>query len=618
MSEAVAILTRAAPLTPASWNSQERSFEVVFATEAPVPRRDARGPFFEVLSVAGMQPAAHALPVLDSHARGSLSSQIGGASNVRVAGGEALASVRLSRANPIADRVAIDLDAGQTFGVSTGYIINEAKESTRDGARYLTATRWTVVEISLVPVPADARTGIRSQGMPEATPVATPEPTPPAAVTRAAGTPPTPATPSPAPMPESRVADRAAVNAEIRSIARVASLDQTWIDAQIDANATIESARTGAFEIMRNRSAPANEIRTQAIVGTDFNDPEARARAIGEALYTRTHPSHQPSEAARQFVGLTIPEIARDCLRTRGIATTGMSTGRMIERALQSTSDFPLLLSDTVNRTLRQAYDSAPAGVRRLGRQTTAKDFRSKHRIQFSTAPTLEPLNESGEFKSGAMAEAQESYKVDTFGRIVGLTRQAMINDDLGAFTDVMRRMGQASAAFEANFLADLVVNNPAMSDGKTLFHADHGNIAGSAAPIGVDSLSAARQAMRLQKGLLGELIAVTPKYILVGADRETEAEKAVSTITPVVSQEVNPFQSKLEVVVDPRISGEWYLVADPAEIDGLEYAYLEGAAGPQITSEVGFDVDGVRFRVRLDFGGGFVDWRGWHRNAGA
>jgi phage major head subunit gpT-like protein len=193
-----------------------------------------------------------------------------------------------------------------------------------------------------------------------------------------------------------------------------------------------------------------------------------------------------------------------------------------------------------------------------------------------------------------------------------------MVNDDLGAFADATRRMGQAAAAFEANFLAQMVAANPQMSDGKALFHADHGNLAGAGTGINVDSISAARLAMRMQKGLLGELIAVAPKYILVGADRETEAEKAVSTITPVQSQEVNPFQNKLEVVVDPRLSGAWYLVADPAEIDGLEYAYLEGSAGPQITSEVGFDVDGVRFRVRLDFGGGFVDWRGWYRNAGA
>ena len=123
---------------------------------------------------------------------------------------------------------------------------------------------------------------------------------------------------------------------------------------------------------------------------------------------------------------------------------------------------------------------------------------------------------------------------------------------------------------------------------------------------------------MRLQTGLLGELISVTPKYILVGADRETQAEQAVSEISPVVSQEVNPFQNKLEVVVDPRLQTAWYVVADPAEVDGLEYAYLEGAAGTQITTDLGLDFDGVRFRVRLDFGGGFVDWRGWSKNNGA
>ncbi|ATQ67868.1 MULTISPECIES: prohead protease/major capsid protein fusion protein [Methylosinus] len=612
MNDQVLILTRSAPLAPASWNAQERSFDVVFATDAPIPRRDARGAYFEVLSLAGMEPASPTFPVLDSHARGSLERQIGSANDIRVIGGEARALVRLSRANPIADRVAIDLDAGQTFGVSTGYVILQAKESTRDGARYLVATRWTVVEISLTPIPADPRTGIRGLSMPiENTPAATPAPSSPAAVERAAST----QTPA--------IIDRAAVNAEIRSIARVASLDQSWIDSQIDAGATIDDARAAAFEALRTRSAPASEVRTTAVVGTDHTDPEIRARALGAALFTRISPSHTPSEASRVYIGLSIPEIARDCLRTRGLQTTGLSSARVVERALQTTSDFPLLLADTVNRTLRQAYESAPAGVRMLARETTAKDFCAKHRLQFSTAPTLAPVNEHGEFQSGAIAEAKESYSVSTFGRIIGFSRQAMVNDHLGAFADVTRRMGQAAAAFEAGFLADLVVSNPVMGDGKTLFHADHGNVgtggtsaSGPSAAINVESLNESRMAMRLQTGLQGELISVTPKYLLVGADRETEAEKAISTISPVQSQEVNPFQNKLAVVVDPRISNAWYVVAAPAEIDGLEFAYLKGNAGPQVTSEVGFDV-GVRFRVRLDFGAGFVDWRSWFKNPG-
>ena len=587
------ILQRSTPLGSTTWNAETQTFECVLSTGAAVTRWDARGEYDEMLAIE--QTAFFGMrPLLDSHSRDSVDAVLGHVDNLRAVGGELLGRATLSRHNPRSQRIAAELTDGRTFGISIGYTVskwNERKDPAT-GRRQRVAVVFDVLEASLVALPADRHAGIRSMTI-EPTQAATPETNQPAAV------------------------DRAAVNAEIRSIARVASLDQTWIDAQIDGNASIEIARTAAFEIMRNRTAPVTDVRTTALVGTDYNDPEARARAMGEALFTRVTPSHTPSEAARQFIGLSIPDMARDALRVRGIATTGMSTGRIIERALQSTSDFPLLLADTVNRTLRQAYDAAPAGVRRLGRQTTAKDFRTKHRIQFSAAPTLEPVNEAGEFKSGAMAEAQESYAVSTFGRIVGFTRQSMVNDDLGAFTDVMRRLGQASAAFEANFLAELVVANPKMNDGKTLFHADHGNIATQAGPINVETLSAARQAMRLQKGLLGELIAVTPKYLLVGADRETEAEKAVSSITPVVSQEVNPFQNKLEVVVDPRIAGDWHVVADPSEIDGLEYAYLEGAAGPQITHEVGFDVDGVRFRVRLDFGAGFVDWRGWHRNAG-
>jgi hypothetical protein len=75
-----------------------------------------------------------------------------------------------------------------------------------------------------------------------------------------------------------------------------------------------------------------------------------------------------------------------------------------------------------------------------------------------------------------------------------------------------------------------------------------------------------------------------------------------------------------LSMVVEPRLSSatRWYVSADPAEIDGLEYAYLAGGEGPQIETKAGWDVDGVEIRVILDFGAGFIDWRGWYANAGA
>lgn len=586
------ILTRATPLTASTWNAESWTFDVVLSAGAPVPRVDARGAYDELLSLSeSAWPSV--IPLLDSHDRGSVDSKLGQVDNLRMIGGELHGRATLSRHNPKSQRIAAELTDGQTFAVSIGYIVKQQRERQNpETKRREKIAIFDLVEASLVIIPADRHAGIRSMTT-ETTPAAAPENT------------------------QTAVADRSAVNNEIRSIARVANLGQDFIDAQIDAGATVETARAAAFEAMRARTAPATQIRT-ASVGVDYSDPEFRARAIGEALFTRVAPSHKPSEESRAYIGLSVPEIARDCLRTRGIQTTGLSSARVIERALQSTSDFPLILADTTGRTLRQAYESAPAGVRRLARQTTANDFRTKHRLQFSASPALEKVNEHGEFKSGGTAEAKESYALETFGKIVGFTRQAMVNDDLGAFADITRRLGQAAAAFENNFLANLVIANPKMSDNKAMFHVDHGNLAAAGAVIDVDSLSAGRLAMRQQKGLQNELIAVTPKFLLVGADRETQAEKVVNAITPNTTGEVNPFASRLEVVVDPRIAGAWYLVADPAQIDGLEYSYLEGEAGPQVTSEVGFDIDGVRFRVRLDFGAGFVDWRGWFRNPGA
>lgn len=60
------------------------------------------------------------------------------------------------------------------------------------------------------------------------------------------------------------------------------------------------------------------------------------------------------------------------------------------------------------------ADQPAPSGIRRLGRQTTARDFRAVNKIMLDEVPPLEKLNEHGEVKAGTMAEAREAYKVET------------------------------------------------------------------------------------------------------------------------------------------------------------------------------------------------------------
>ena len=356
---------------------------------------------------------------------------------------------------------------------------------------------------------------------------------------------------------------------------------------------------------------------------TTLDNPQVFIRAAGEALHHRVAPGSTPSGEARQFIGMRIPDLARECLTRRGETVMGLSAPELVTRALHTTSDFPLILADTVGRTLRASYTAAPSGVRALARQTTAQDFRTKHRLMLdSTGLTLEKVNEAGEFKSGTIAEGEETYRVDTFGRIIGISRQALVNDDLGAFSDLAGRLGQAAAAFEAQFLVDLLVSNsglgPVMKDTAKLFDASHGNVSGSGAAPGDAPLTAARLAMRKQTGLGGGLIDVSPWAVLIPSDLETATEKLLATISPTAVTDVNPW-TVLRLIVEPRLvdTKRWYMVANPASVDGLEFAYLAGSEGPQIETQLGFRVDGVELKVRLDYGAGFVDHRGWYTNAG-
>lgn len=418
---------------------------------------------------------------------------------------------------------------------------------------------------------------------------------------------------------------RAAVNAEIRSIARVAGLDQTWIDGHIDSGSDADTARRAAFDALASRSNTA-PIRTEQVrveMGENHDSPEARCRAMAEALYARITPSHNLSEPARRYAYATPVDMAKELLTLRGHATLGLSPASLVTRALHTTSDFPLILGDTVGRVLRAAYQAAPSGIRLLGRQTTAKDFRTVSKVMLGEAPILEKLSEHGEIRAGTLAESREAYRVETFARKIGISRQVLVNDDLGAFTDLARRMGQAAAETEARLLVNLLEANsgsgPTLADGKALFDGSHGNRASKGAAISDDSLSAARLALRTQKGLTDLVVRVTPKYLLVPPHLETEAERWLATVAPTKALDVNPFSQVLTMVVEPRLSSasRWYVTADPNEIDGLEYAYLSGNEGPQVVSQAGWDVDGVEIRVILDFGAGFVDHRGWYMNQG-
>ena len=128
-----------------------------------------------------------------------------------------------------------------------------------------------------------------------------------------------------------------------------------------------------------------------------------------------------------------------------------------------------------------------------------------------------------------SFGESAEKYSLSKSGGIVSLTWESLVNDDLSAFDRIPVALAAEAAAIEGDIVYGILTGNPNMADGKALFHADHSNLAGSGAAITDITLGAGRAAMRKQKGMKERVLNLTPGFLIVGPDKETEANKYTS-----------------------------------------------------------------------------------------
>lgn len=587
---AAGLRTRSFVIDRAQVDEARRTVPASLSSEAPV----SMGGTVEILrhtpDAIDLSRAAGGLPLLFSHDR---TAPIGVVENVRLDARRLVGQLRFGQSARAAEVLA-DVRDGVLKHLSISYRVDE-REPTDTG--YI-ATRWSVYEASIVSVPADFTVGI---GRASAEFI------------------------NPQGALMSKVETRETDDADIRAIVKAHRLEPALADSMIGRQLSYRAACDEILERLARRDEVSGGPRLN--VTPDY---AARGNADGtmqreqmiDALAARMGGPKLTQENSYRHARM--PDLARDCLERCGIKTTSMSPGQLVERALHTTSDFPDLLTGSGQRVLGMAYSSYAGGIKRVAKASSASDFRVKQRLMLGEAPELLRVNEHSEFKYGGMASSKESYSLGTFGRIFGISRQALVNDDLDAFGDMAMRLGRAASEFEAKFLVTLLTSNPTMGDTVALFHADHGNLGtGAGSALSVTSLTAARLAMRLQKGLDGATpIDASPRFLIVPGALETAAEQLLTTITPATTATVNPFAGKLELVVDPRLdtvsSTAWYLAADPALIDGIEYSYLAEANGPEVFAEPGFEVDGVALKVRLDFGAGVLDWRGLYKANGA
>lgn len=588
------LLLRRVPIGPQTFNADAQTFDAVISTGAPVTRRDARGPFVERLDLSAVDvPALVGTVVLDGHRQAGSEHAVGVIISARREANAIVATVQLSRAADVVN-VATKIAEGVLAGVSIGYAAERRTKSSEGGVRTI-VIRPRIHELSIVAVPADPLALIRKDPTTMATENTNPEP----------------------------ANDDTAVEyrQQVRAIARAAGQSAEWADTQIDSETDIVAVRAAAFEAMTTRRSPT--IRTQTTQPAN-DDPAVILERRTGALFARVN-GGAPDEASRAYFNDSLVDHARALVMSQGGTVAGMDREQILRMAMHTTSDFPNLLTGVGNRTMLPAYEAAQSPLKVLGRPALMNDFRTATRLKLGEIGKLQKVTEAGEIKSTTRGEAAESYKLDTYGSIFALSRKAFINDDLGAFRDWGIAAGRAAAETEAGLLFDLLTQSsgagPVMTeDGKRMFHADHGNLAATGTTLDIDTVSAGRTVMRRAKGLDGKTpVNAAPRYIMVGPEREREAEIVLAQIADVKKNMGREIIGNLELLVEPRLSGvSWYLFADPASLPVLEYAYLSSAQGPQIASREGWEVLGMEFRVTLDFGAGGIDFRGAYRNPGA
>jgi ATP-dependent protease ClpP protease subunit len=330
------------------------------------------------------------------------------------------------------------------------------------------------------------------------------------------------------------------------------------------------------------------------------------------------------NDRSNEFRGYSLIEIARAALQRKNISIKGMDKMSVVAAAFtHGTSDFTNLLADVANKSMLKGYDEAEETFQRWTSIGNLPDFKAAKRVDLNTFPTLNKVEPGAEYKYATIGDRGETIQLATYGSLFSITRQAIVNDDLDAFTRLPNKMGRAAVRTVGNLVYAVLTANAAMADGTALFHADHANLLTGAA-LSTTSVDAMDAAMAKQTDPTGNTLNIALAYLIVPRALKglamqianSEFEIGASTrnnTTP------NWMRGAFEVIADARLDGtsasNWFGAANPALHDTIEVAYLDGNPAPTLEQQGGWTVDGVEFKVRIDAGVKPLDHRGLAKN---
>lgn len=458
--------------------------------------------------------------------------------------------------------------------------------------------------------------------------------------------------------------------------AEVAAKNPTTSPVTPPAATPLQASEPSAEDVVkvRRQALAAEEKRVAAILKAAEQHPEIRAQAIAEgwtdvqtelavikaerAKPPAIHSSSTPLEgivveaalaqaggmqnldkrfkpevleaAHKQYQGrISLQEILLQAARQSGYSYHSPHQAirgnlKDVLKAAFSTISLPGILSNTANKSLLDGFTYAEQAWRAISSVSSANDFKQMSRYRLTDNMVFEKVGKSGEIKHGTVGEETFTNQVETYGKMLSITREDIINDDLGALTAVPRLLGTgAGDALNDVFWADWLDDASFFSTGNANY------ITGAGTTLQISQLDALNLKFAKQTKPNGKPLGMTPSILLVPPELWATALELMqsttintggaATATQVPNK--NIWAGRFQVVMSAYLTSAtaWYLLADPMRLSAIEVAFLNGVQSPTVeNAEADFNKLGIQMRAYMDFGTGKQDYRAAAKSKGA
>ncbi len=423
------------------------------------------------------------------------------------------------------------------------------------------------------------------------------------------------------------LAERAKIDAERKQL----DLDKKEVAREKAVNATVaDFGERGQKALESFGSEKVSDEALRAKILADFASvdviPKADAQdargkmidAMVDGLALRVGAKiEKPVEGSEQYRNMSLTEVASDLL---GSDARGLSKHEIAKRSLV-TGDFPLLLQSVGSRVLTSEFEAQTASYKAWMKMVDVPDFRTMSELTTSFGGgRLDKIKERADLKKLGGTEQEETWKIETFGNSFELSREMLINDDLGNFTNLVgtfARMAQTTA----NGIAYDILQNEGdyasykMADGSGMWIAGRNNTTTTA--LSSEAISACKLKMSKHLSVDGKTpLNIQPKYLIIPPALEVVAREILGASSKIGADNTmiqNVHLNAYEIVVDPEISSDtaWYMLADYRT---FKMGFLAGTGRSPVIEQTHSSVSGSEFEGVFDIGVMLEDYRGIFR----